>query len=106
VKYYTFIATETGEPHSKWFFAAGIDEASLNNALSKLCDYQVSLDRSHACLLAVAVIYRKTRDLLTARTGEKPFRLSPFEPLETAREFGPPDYETGGLAIWQLDSKG
>ena len=106
VKYYTFIATETGEPHSKWFFAAVIDEASLNSALSKLCDYQVSLDRCHAWLLAVTVIYRKTRDLLTAQTAEPCFRFSPFEPLNTPPEFGTPDYETGGVAIWQLDSKG
>jgi len=105
VKYYTFIATETPEPRSRWFFAAGIDEASLTSALSKICDYQVSLDRSHTCQLAVTIIYRKTRDLLTALTGEKSFRFSPFEPLETTSELGTPNYETGGLAIWQLNPK-
>ena len=97
---------ETGEPLSKWFFAAGIDEASFKSTVSKLCDHQASPDRTETYLLAISIIYRKTSDLLKARTPEKTFRFSSLEALETEREFGIPDYETGGLVIWLLDATG
>jgi hypothetical protein len=106
LNYYTFIATQTEEPGSSWHLVAGIDETSLTNTLSNLCDGQVPLDRIDTYLLAISIIYRKTKDLLKTRSVKEPFRFSPFESLQTARDFGTPDFKTGGLTIWVLDSPG
>ncbi len=106
MKYYTFTATETVEPFYKWFLAAGIDEASFTGALSKLCGHEVSLERSNIHLLAVGIIYRKSKSLLAAHTEGKSFLFSSLDPLETADRFGAPAYETGGLSIWLLEPAG
>jgi hypothetical protein len=97
---------EIEEPHSKWLLTAGIDEASLTSTLSNLCDGQVPLDRIDTYMLAISIIYRKTKDLLKARAVKEPFRFSPFETMEAKHEFGTPDYEAGGLAIWLMDPAG